>query len=790
MLADIQWSLRSVRRSPAFTATLIGTIALALGLNLAVFSVFNAYVLRPLGLRDPHSLYGFTWRNQAGRFHSFTHTEYEQFKQANHVFSEVFGGHKQLVARIDGQPAYGMLVTDGYFSTLGVQATLGRALMPEDSLPGREAVVVLSHAYWQSRFGSARDVLGRKLVIRGYVCEIIGVLPKGFAGLDLLPHDFWAPLALAPYLEERPRLEIVGRLKPGVTIDAAEAALMAWARAVTSDRSQDEKAAAVLVESRATSIPRSPLTLALSAPILLAFALVMVIACANVANMMLARVVARQREIGIRMSLGASRLRIMRQLLTEAIVLAVPAAAGALLVSQWTLDAGVGLLISSMPAEYADYIRLPPFSPDVRVFMFAIAAMGLSTTLFGLMPALQATRPNLVRAARGEFTDSGSPARPRHALVVIQVAASACLLICAVMLFRTSTRLASMDMGLSTRDVIQIHVREKARSQVLQTLESMPVELAAASTVPLDATPPRVSIAAAGESVFVQAGYQRVSPQFFDVFGIALASGRHFTQQESAGHAPVAIISETSARRLWPNGDAVGQSLQIAANARNGGEAGIATHSVVEIVGVARDVGIGYLKARADRTAIYLPTTVRDSGSGILLRMPGNVEAARAQLDRTLESASPGSIDRINTMQALAVGRVFPLKVAWWISGLLGAVALVLTVSGIYGLLSYLVVQRTKEIGIRMVLGATMSGVVGLVLRHSLRLALVGLLAGTAIALGASKVLAARLLMLDAFDGVAYLSGAAIVLTACVAAAAIPALRAGCVAPMETLRGH
>jgi predicted permease len=701
---DIRYALRSFRRAPTFAITVIATIALGLGANAAVFTLFNAYLLRPLEVRDPYSLYGFTWRTQNGRFHSFTRAEYEQLKRDNHVFSEMFASRKQLIARIEGRPAYGKLVTEEYFRVLGVEAALGRTLQPEDARdPGREAVVVLSHAFWLSQYGGDPHIVGTTLGVRGRSCEIVGVLREGFAGLDLLPHDFWAPLALAPQIDDGPSpLEIIGRLRPDVSPKSAEASLLGWARAITSDRGEAERAMSVLFESRATSIPRSPLTLALFSPIVVAFALVMLIACANVANMMIARALARQREIGIRLSLGAGRLRVVRQLLTESLLLAVPAAVAAFIISQWTVDVGVRALMAAMPAEYAGYMRLATFSPDVRVFAFMVGAAVVSALLFGLAPALEATRPSLVRAARGEFMYDLPQRRPRNGLVVIQIMTSACLLICAVILLRSANRFANIDTGLRTRDVVEIGIREPSRERVLQVLESLPFrQVGAVSSVPLDAAAPRITVAVEGDSRLVNTAYRFATPEFFAVFDIPMVAGRPFSAEESASGAPIAIVSATAARRLWPTRNPIGQFLRI-----------------------------------------------HDEQS----RMKSGV-AGEAPRDRGI-----------------------------------GMLALVLTISGVYGLLSYVVKQRTKEIGIRMALGATIRNVTGLVLRQSFRLALLGLTLGVAMALGASTLFTKQMMMGRAFDGAAYLWGALIVFASCMLAACVPAARAARVNPANTLR--
>jgi predicted permease len=797
---DVRYAFRSFRRAPTFAVTVIGTIALGLGLNAAFFTLFDAYVLRPVAVRDPYSLYAFTWVDGARRYHSFTWPEYQQFRGDNQVFSEVFAGRKQLIARIDGHPAYGELVTGNYFRMLGIEALLGRTLSDDDaSTPGREAVVVLSHAFWRHHFGADPLIVGKQILIRGYPCEVIGVLRDGFAGLDVLPHDFWAPLTLSPQLEDGAdlfgpnhpnRLDIVGRLKPGVTRTSAQTLLTVWAQRTTAGRRDDERASGVLLESRATSIALSPLMLLLFAPIVVAFALVMVIACANVANMMLARGLARQREIGIRLSLGAARSRVVRQLLTESALLALPAAAAGFVISQVTVELSVRALFATMPAEYAEYIRFVPLLSDVRVVAFMLAAAAGSAVLFGLAPALEATRPGLVQVARGDFLYNVRPARPRNVLVVIQITASVCLLICAGFLLRGSNRLRDIDSGLRTRDVIELYVRERTRARVLPELGSMPVVrgIGAVSSVPLDATAPRIPVTTSAAAVPISVAYRFASPEFFTVFDIPLRAGRHFTPAESVSGGAVAIVSQTAARRLWPNGEAIGESLQMAADPRMPGGTKIRRYSRVEVVGVAGDIATGYGDSESDKTALYLPASSHDAGTVLVARVNGDTETARRAIDAALTAVDPGAVEHIHKMQELVVGRVYPLRVAYWLSGMIGGLALILTISGIYGLLSCVVAERGKEMGIRMALGATTSAVTGLVLKQSLRLAAVGSAIGAVMAVGASRVLASRLVMMNTFDAGAYAWGVLLVLSACLAAAYVPARRATRIDPVGSLR--
>src|SRR6266705_1586506 len=461
---DTLYAFRGFRRSPTFVLTVVATIALGLGLNTTLFTILNAYFFRTVSVHDPHSLYEFLWTDRAAGRHSFTWPEYQEFLEENPAFSDALA-YRSVFTRVDGRNILGHSVSGDYFRMLLVGAALGRTLLPADSsAPGREPVIVLGYSTWQSQFAGDPAIVGRKVRLRGYPFEVVGVARPGFTGLGDTPIDFWAPLTMNARFDdgpdlfgpEHPRLLfIVGRLKPGVSVRQAQAGVTAWARRFTADRPDAEKAVGAIFWSRATS-------------------LVLLIACANVANMMLARAMSRQREIGIRLALGAARGRLVRQLLTESILLALPAAAAGFRVSQATIGLGVRVMFATLPPEFAQFIRVAPLPPDVRVFGFMLAAALASALLFGLAPAIQATRTNVMQAARGDFTSEFRPARLRNSLVVGQIIVCVLLLITAGVLLRGANRIQNLDIGLRTRDVIEIAIQEKARARVLDRLSSDP----------------------------------------------------------------------------------------------------------------------------------------------------------------------------------------------------------------------------------------------------------------------------------------------------------------------------
>jgi predicted permease len=793
-LRDLKYALRGFQRNPLFVLTVVGTISLGLSLNTALFTLFDNFVLRPLPVRDPYSLYAFNWTDRAGRPHAFSWSEFENFSKNNPAFSEVTAIHG-VDARSDGRPLLGVLVTGNYFAMLGGVAALGRTLSPEDSsAPGREPVIVLSYAAWLNKFGADPNIIGTKLLLHGYPLEVIGVTQEGFRGLDAAPLDFWAPLTLAPQLGSAGNrfvdsdFGIVGRLKRRVSVSQAEAALTGWTRHVTEDRPESERAAGVMLESRATAIRLSLKVIALFSPLGVAVGLVLLLACANVANMMLARAMARQREIGIRLSLGASRGRLIRQLLMESTLLAIPAGLAGFLVSRTAVEAGLRIMYATLPPDIAQ--MMPPISlpPDIRVFGFMLMVALASALLFGLAPAIQSTRADVMLAARGEFSSDARPMRLRNALVIVQVTACALLLITSGVLVRGEGAIRSFDVGFRTHGVIAMVPPEKAQAVVLQRLrsDSSLQGIASAASVPLNGILPAVSISAGAGAKASDAWYNHVSPEFFSLLEIPILEGRNFTADEARSGAPVAIISQLTARRLWPKGDALGSELVIGHDARTNWGEPLPQYSAARVVGVTRDIISCTIPYGPDPPLVYFPASM--GKLALLIRVNGNVENARLRLDKELSALSGEDIEHIQSMDQSFALSVYPFRVGSWVGFLLGGLALALTLSGIYGVLSYLVTQRTKEIGIRMALGARVGTVTRLVVMQSMRLAAVGLGFGTAMALGVSRYLAAHLVFINTFDLSAYTTGVFLVVTASLAAAFFPSRRAARIDPLTTLR--
>lgn len=801
---DLRYALAGFRRKPGFALTVIATIALALGLNTALFTILNAYVFQPLKVRDPYRLYEFTWTERGGGEARFSWNRFQEFREENPAFAEVAAVDRLGLSRVEGHLMLGQLVTLNYFQMLGVGASLGRTIQPGDAAASLDEVVLSSSA-WTNKFGRDPHVLGKRIVIHGHSLEVVGVAQPGFDGLGAVPLDFWTPLALAPQLEadadlfgpaQPERLTVIGRLRPGITLNRARSSLSAWAMLHTAQSAEPRRAAQALLRSRATMLALDPAVVAAFIPVLLAFGLVLVIACANVANMMLARGMSRQREIAIRLAIGAGRARLIRQLLTESVVLALPGAAAGLVVSRESIRWGERFILATLPSGYLEFVHMIPLEPDARVFCFILAAAVAAALLFGLAPAIQSTRANILQAAKGEFTTDFRPARLRDGLVIGQIAVSVLFLIFAAVLFRANHELRAVDVGLRSAGVIELNIEDHYRDRILQRLAGEPAiqTIAAASKVPFGGYLPRVSVVQ-GDAAGFPAGYLYASPEYFEMFRLPLMRGRNFTQQEAASAAPLAILSQATAARLFPGRDPLGQSLQLERKTRRRSsladpKAGPPPYPSVTIIGIARDAVNGWVADGQDYTCVYFPTIVSRPGNVLFARAGGDVEAARRKLDAALDAAIPGAVDQIHAMDEILAIQLYPFRGLYWASCALGMLALVLTLSGTYGVLSYVTAQRTREIGIRVALGARPTAVAGLVLKQSLRFALTGAAIGVLGAAGVVRLVAAEIDMrtFDPFDGLAFGMGVLLAIAASTAAAWLPSRRAANIEPLSTLR--
>ena len=811
LLRDIRYTWRSFLRAPLAALTIVLTVALGLGLVAVVFTVLNAFIFRVDDVRNPDQLFAVErLRSADAPPERFTREQYETLVRETTVFADAFAKTPEIAAWIEGTRLEGPLVTGNFFDVLGVSAARGRTLTPLDDEAGQPPAIVLSHQAWSQHFASDPGVLNRTVRVNGTSFHVVGVMPEGFRGLEVFASDYWAPLSLLGEFRRTPEgapdsvgLHIIGRLKPGLARGQAQAQLVVWDSRRAAEHSAEQPVASgverplaslVLEPSRGT-VPLSADAMPLFMPLFFAFGLILMIGCANVANLLLARGVARQREIGIRLAVGASRHRVVGQLLTESLLLALVSAALAFGISQFVLERIVDMVTSTFPPEIGHLrVSVPP--ADWRVALFLVGGAIVSTGFFAFAPARQATRVELVRAIRGEVVRDGRPSRARDALVALQVTGSVLLLICAAIFLRSSIRAASLDPGVRTAGILNVTVlNEQRRGAILEVARSEPLIASVAASLPafLGGLPAFAEGASGKSSVT----YQFVSPEHFGVFDIDLVRGRGFVETERSANAAVAVVAESVARQLWPGTDAIGQVLRLESDtqtqSRKPDPAQLVSRSFT-VVGIARDVpGFRVGGFTLPGAGVYVPIGAETARTLLTLRVRGDVQRARDALINRLAAIDP-NMSEVSVLETMVRAGAYLLKIPFWLTLMLGALALLLTLSGVFSVLSYLVEQRKKEIGVRMALGATPRRIAALVLTQAARPVGIGLLLGGSLAAALGGLLlatpAAEYIgsIVRLFDPLAYAGSTLCIIVACTCACLIPALRAAQIDPARTLR--
>jgi predicted permease len=796
LIQDVRYAARILRHSPAFFATAIVTLTLGIGLATVAFTIFNAYVLRPYAIRNPSTLYQIGWRSDTSGGMAFRWSDYQQLRDRTDVFDAVIAESTRFVTSQD-RPLAAALVSDNYFDALSPAVLLGRA----STADAGDRPVVISYQAWSRVFARDPAAIGKPLALNDRQFTVVGVLRPEFTGLGDTPRDVW--VSLATYAQtsipdligtNQPRaIEVTARLRDGLSIDRAQTALTPFMTDAVNI-SRDEHVRADV--RPATPNPLSLQMLAVLSPIAAAFALVLVTACANVSNVMLARAIARHREIGVRLSLGASRSRIVRQLLTEGLVIAAVAGLAAVALAAVALRAATAAFFGTLPPSVAAILRLVPLDIDHRVFLFTLGTAALATVLFALMPAVQASRLSLVDAVRGQGGSPRQGSRLRHVLVSGQVAVSLILVVLAVTLARNGASIGSLDLGFQTTGVLSINVRGEQpelignAANVLAT-DSRVAQVAATGSNPLFVRSRNVAAGPSERPGTAATRYTFVSPEYFSLLRIPILRGRGFRLDDATSRSPVAIISEATARAFWPGEDAIGRAIRIEpANGRPVDE--LPEYRDVTVIGTVPDVVSGLVVDGRDRSHIYFPMTVESPHAQALLirgRTPQEPRPAELQ-DRFRQVANDPQIFEVLPLEEMRALQIYPLQAASWVGVLLACLALVLSVSGLYGVLVYMLAQRTREIGIRMALGATGAAVVRLVVHQCARLAGGGAAIGLIVAFGALKALSAviQLQTLTLVDAVAFTAAVAIVLAATAAAAYQPARRATRIDPSVALR--
>ena len=812
VVRDLRYACRSLRRAPLTAVTIVVTVGIGLGLVAVVFTIMNSVFFRVDAVQNPDELFAVERQVSVdSEFAGFPRAEYDALVAETRVFSAAFATRSGQ-ASIEGRTMEGPLVTGNFFEVVGVSAALGRTLVPSDDEPGQAAVIVLSHRTWERHFASDRGILDRTIRVNGTPFQVVGVMPEDFRGLTWIAPEFWAPLAAPAFpLSGEARsadVRIIGRLTPGVSPDAALAELQVWDGRRTAESAADERPASLVLSPRTGAAQMSGGSLVLFMPLFFAFGLILMIGCANVANLLLARGVARQREIGIRLALGATRRRVIWQLLTESLLLALVAAALAFGISRVALEVVVYAVTSSFPPDMGHLnIAVPP--ADWRVALFLVAGAIVSTVFFALAPALRATRLDLTRAMLGEVLGIGRPGRARDALVAVQVTASVLLLICAAIFLRGASGAAAVDPGIRTAGIVSVTVVDEGkRGAILDAVRNEPVVATVAASFPGFlggfGWMPGLADGATGK---LPVTFQFVSPEYFGIYGIDLVRGRGFADRERDPNSGVAIVSASTAQELWPGSDPIGQVVRVEPDRTRipGGAAPPAETPEANneqilprtavVVGVARDVAGFRLGAmRLGGAGIYMPISPETALTALTMAVRGESESGRRALVDRLAAIDP-SAGEVSTMETIARTEVYLLSIPFWLTLVLGALAMLLTLSGLFSVLSYIVEQRRREIGVRMALGANRRSIGALVLAQTAWPVGIGMVTGAVLTVGLSAALLATPLAeqigeetVRLFDPVAYGASLFFIVAACAGAALVPALRAGRVDPVVALR--
>jgi predicted permease len=800
LFQDIRYALRTLRRAPLFAATIVATMGLGLGLLGSAFTILNAYLLQPIDLPNPRALHSLSWDTDTTRRQRFSLADFEALQPEARRFASLAAAQNVSFMR-DSVSVGGLLVTGNYFELLGARPALGRLLRSDDAAArGERAVVVLSHQAWRSRYGSDPAIVGQQIALGRQRFEVVGVAePYAYLpGQESV--TFWAPLTMAgafpgidPWSDRDARsLVVFGRLRPDVTAASLGAWFDVWLHQRFSPAS-DAAPVAVRIDSLATRIKLDGATLSLFVFIMSAFGLVLLVASANVTNLMLARALARQPEIAVRLALGASRGRVARQLIVESLVLAIPAAAAGLALVLITARAFPAVILATFPGTVALVENiLVPLEADWRVMAFLAAAAVLSAVLITLAPAARLAGMRLSQASRGQASSDARGSRLRSGLVAVQIGACALFLVGAVGLLDEASRLANPQPHLTYERVSLISSDPKVRAAVATRLASDAAveQVAVTWKPPLFAGPlPTTRVKASATSVAQGVGYTGVSPEYFTLFDIQIVRGRTFTPAEAAAGAAVALVSEATAAALWPGLDPLGQTLDFAAAPEGRADRRL-PRGRVQVIGVTEDVVSGNIFDKVDASCVYLPTDAQAlTEMSLLVRArTDDIDALRSAVTTAVKEVAPEmpfQVLPIRTMVGLAVWIFQAFSVA---ASLLSIVGLLFAYSGTHAVVSFLVAQRTREFGVRMALGASAWQIVWGMLIPTSRTVSIGLAAGLGAAAALIGLIRGSVSILPNFGVRPFVAGAAIVLVATAVAALVPLRNAARIDPAQALR--
>ena len=812
---DIRYGVRMLLKNPAVSAVAVLTLALGIGANAAIFSGVSAFVLRPLPVPDPHQLVRpIELAEDRGISDEMSYPDFVDYRNQATVF-EAMSAEDMLSVALDSETQsdviWGQAVSGSYFDVVRIKPIMGRTFLPEeDNAVGAHPVVVISHSLWQRRFGSDPKIVGQTLRLsnRGY--QVIGVAPESFTGSKFaLSMDFWVPMAMVEELRRSKGLlsdrgshwmNVLARLKPGVTIDQASAEMQSIAarlnQAYANDRSSDT-GAKVLSEmdgrwGEATTVMKSAGAIAMAI-----VGLILLIACANVANLMLARAAARRKEIGIRLALGASRVRLIRQLLTESLLLSLLGGGFGLLLAYWVTDLMQGFVPVLQYTIVDDF-----FSLDSRALVFTLVISLATGLIFGLAPAWHSSNPEVVPILKGDLAagqrGKGRRFSLRAALVVVQVALSLAVLVCGGLFIKSFRKAQTMDPGFGTKDALIATLdpelvgydTERSRNffrQIIERAQSLPgVEAAAtARLLPLGdssnfngpvlkegETLPRGS---AGRTIMTNV----VSSGYFRAMQIPIVDGRDFDDRDNANAQRVVVINQQMAELLWPGESAVGKRILIGTESRD----------LIEVVGVVKTGKYRNL-AEDPKPYFYYPMTQRrPANMSLVMRTSVDPRGLAASIRKEVQNIDRSvPVVSVKTMTEHLTYALWAPNMAASFSLAFGVLAILLSAIGLYSVMAYVVSQRTREVGIRMALGANRADVMRMITAQGMRLAVIGVVIGLLLSIGLARALSSLLIGVSGYDVTTFVIVSAVLVLVAFIACYLPARRATKIDPLVALR--